>query len=250
MSYSLFGDDRHQVKESQIAKYTGLFGSLFTNLKINKNDKSVEVPIRFSNGNTRNKGHTQNDIEQVKIKPSLPVMMFSINDISEDSTRKVVDHVPVNSYNLNTNGQTAMRMSSMSPEPHNITFELTIRAKEMTDAFLIYEQINSAFSKGINLKVKDDIELDITRTINIHKMQGIQIIDNYDDIETTRIVDLVLNFILKGYLYVSKNEVPVILEMQTQLDGINWLQLSASNADLEDRMLLGDLNILDGVEYE
>lgn len=239
MSISLFSDGSHRVDTSQLSKYTAVFGSLFSGFSIKINNKLISVPIRFGNGNSRNKADTQLNVDeqlQPKAKPALPAMAFTLGSIVKDGQRQTVDHATMRSRNLYFNNSTANSKSSMSPSPYNVDFHLTVRANNTTEALLIFEQIESAFAKGVNVRLMDSDLLDVERVINIRKQPNLDIQDNFENVDETRIVEFELVFTLKGYLYNQINDVPVILEFDASL-------FSKENAWVTDHVNTDELEI-------
>ena len=258
--FSLFKDKRHQIEKGQIQRYTSLFGLLFTEMYINKNGKDVKVPIRYGAGHARNKTDTKLDgtdeyksSVSPKTRPYLPMIAFTISDISEDSTRRSVDHAKISSAQLHRVGDTIVSNTSPSPEPHNIRYELIIRASNKNDSLLIYEQIVSAFGKGVNIKFKDQEALDVYRTISIKKEEGLSINDNYENVDDARIVEITIYFTLKGFLYQVPIQVPVVLEIDAFQNAMEWMHNKVDDSTRDEKLLLNDIleNFLEeGTYYE
>lgn len=244
---SLFKNNAHRIPKSQIARYTGLFGSLFTGMKVTTNGKEVDVPIRFGNGHARNKIDKNLDSDETstsrpKVKPVLPAMAFTLSSINPDETRSVVDHATITSRSLHKDGDTVMSMSAMSPNPYDIYYRLLVKANDMTEALLIFEQINSAFAKGVNVKFRDSEQLDVERTIAIRREPDLNIDDNFEDgLNSTREVVVEMTFVLKGYLYSAAKPVPVILNTEMLNDSFNWLAGQVDKDDLEFRLLNAEM---------
>lgn len=241
MNISLFQNGAHQVSKSQLARYAAVFGALFSDFTI-YNNKTIPVPIKFGNGNTRNKAETQLSADEQlrpKVKPTLPAMSFTYGSIVKDGQRQTVDHATLRSKNLYFNNSTAQSKSAMSPSPYNIDFILTVRANSTTEALLIFEQIESAFAKGVNVRMIDSDILDVERIINIRKQPNLDISDNFENVDETRIVEFDLAFTLKGFLYNNISDVPVILEFDASLysKDNSWVTDAADTEELELRSL-------------
>ncbi|AXF41499.1 tail-sheath stabilizer [Acinetobacter phage SH-Ab 15599] len=236
--FSLFADGHHIVEQSQLSRYSAIFGALFSGFKIRLGGKEIPVPIRFANGNVRNKGDTQlNDSGTPKAKPTLPAMAFTFGSIQRDGSRQTVDHARVKSASIYYKRNTAFSKSALAPSPYNVDYVLTVRTNTTTEALLIFEQIESAFAKGVNVRVLDSSILDVTRVINIRKHPSMDLTDNFEDMDQTRIVEFNLMFTLKGYLYNSIDDVPVVLQIDTNLEENKWITTIAPSEDVELRSL-------------
>lgn len=236
MTLSLFKDGSHQINKSQLARYASVFGALFTDFYILSGTTQVPVPIKFGNGNVRNKAETQLDSDtsgKPRVKPALPAMSFTFGSIVKDGQRQTVDHATLKSKNIYFKTNTAHSKSSMSPSPYNIDFILSVRTNNTTEALLIFEQIESAFAKGVNVRMVDSDLLDVERVINIRKQPSLDINDNFENMDETRYVEFDLAFTLKGFLYNRISDVPVILEMNTSLNNGSWITDTADPEEVE-----------------
>lgn len=230
---TLFGQSKVHYN-GQIKKYSALFGSLFSDLYIqrvsNKRTELVKVPIRYGPGEIRN--HTT-DLNNPRAKPVLPAMSFEIHSLTKDIERMT------NQYNRIRKGTPEVgnfsEKFSNTPVPYNIKYTLSIRSKTIEDMSMIIEQIIAAFNPQVTINVIDNNELGYERDITIvldsdtHDFQ-----DNYEHSqEESRTIDVQLDFTVKGYLYKITEIKPVVLELSLDQvkTGFNFTNLVAETEE-------------------
>lgn len=210
---TLFGENKVHYN-GQIKKYASLFGSLFSDLYIqresSKRNELVKVPIRYGPGEIRN--HVT-DLNSPRVKPVLPAMSFEFKGMSKD-----VDRMS-NQYNRIRKGNSEIgnfnEKFAFTPVPYNFKYQLSIRSKTIEDMAMIIEQIIAAFSPQVTVNVIDNNELGYERDITIVlESENHDFDDNYEHSqEENRTIDVVLDFVVKGYIYKLIEDKPVVLEI-------------------------------------
>ena len=185
-----------------IRKYVIVFGSMFNDLTVQRNNGSsriqtLAVPIAY--------GPKQKFLVRLDTDPnldreiaiSLPRIGFELSGISYDSNRKL------NSAQKNTYDHTDknFRKTQYTPGPYNIDFTMSIFVKNADDVTQILEQILPYFkpewNMSVNLVPEMNIKMDIPTVLN-----SVDLEDTYDgDFQTRRAIIWNLNFTMKGYLY-------------------------------------------------
>ena len=185
-----------------IRKYVIVFGSMFNDLTVQRNNGSsriqtLAVPIAY--------GPKQKFLVRLDTDPnldreiaiSLPRIGFELSGISYDSNRKL------NSAQKNTYDHTDknFRKTQYTPVPYNIDFTMSIFVKNADDGTQILEQILPYFkpewNMSVNLVPDMNIKMDIPTVLN-----SVDFEDTYDgDFQTRRAIIWNLNFTMKGYLY-------------------------------------------------
>ena len=185
-----------------IRKYVIVFGSMFNDLTVQRNNGSsriqtLAVPIAY--------GPKQKFLVRLDTDPnldreiaiSLPRIGFELSGISYDSNRKL------NSAQKNTYDHTDknFRKTQYTPVPYNIDFTMSIFVKNADDGTQILEQILPYFkpewNMSVNLVPEMNIKMDIPTVLN-----SVDFEDTYDgDFQTRRAIIWNLNFTMKGYLY-------------------------------------------------
>jgi hypothetical protein len=190
---------------SLFRKYVIIFGSLFSNIRIERLNTAgdvvahLKVPIAY--------GPQEKYLARVTGNPDgiateavlLPRMAFQVTGISYDATRKLQTTRTVMTAN-NITGVNVYK-KAYTPVPYDIDFELSIMAKNTEDMTRIVEQILPYFTPEwtISAKLLDDF----AQLTDIPILIGnITIQDTYDEAFTERrTLVYTINFTMKGYLY-------------------------------------------------
>ena len=178
-----------------IRKYVIVFGSMFNDLTVQRNNGSsriqtLAVPIAY--------GPKQKFLVRLDTDPnldreiaiSLPRIGFELSGISYDSNRKL------NSAQKNTYDHTDknFRKTQYTPVPYNIDFTMSIFVKNADDGTQILEQILPYFkpewNMSVNLVPEMNIKMDIPTVLN-----SVDFEDTYDgDFQTRRAIIWNLNW--------------------------------------------------------
>jgi hypothetical protein len=180
-----------------IEVYTGVFGSLFSNYQIRSNNKLVKIPIEFE---AKNKSVVRSDVDldETKIKRTLPRMSFNLLNWEKDNLRKT--NAKLKNIDRNySNGQSVA--SQYNRVPYNFTYELRIKTKNISEMCQIVEQILAQYDEPIKIVIKDNDDLNTETDVFIklvasdNETQAVGSFDDYRSVETT------MQFILEGYIY-------------------------------------------------
>lgn len=207
---SLFSTGRYLKTQQQIKRYTGLFGALFTGMQTIIGDKVVDVPIIYAGGEA--KFRIKKDIESKKTLFKLPAMAFEFVSMNKDMTRKVQDYAmnTVNYTKMNEDGVYVHPMKTTAT-PYNLIYRLYVRTSTMEDSLQMFERIQAAFAQTVNVMIVDDVESQAEKAINISIASDPEF-TNTDDvqIDQQRYVELVVDFMLKGFLYSTGADTPIV----------------------------------------
>lgn len=188
-----------------IRKYIILFGTLFNNIYVNREDASGEliqtlkVPLTYA-PKEKMLARLQGDPNLNRpIAMSLPAMSFEITGMAYDSDRKLNT---VNKFvqAIDTAATTKQKFQ-YNPVPYNINLNLNIMVKNAEDGNKILEQILPFFtpewSATLNLVPELDIKHDIPVVLNTIDIQ-----DVYEGafIERKTLI-WTISFTLKGYIF-------------------------------------------------
>ena len=204
-----------------IRKYIIIFGSVFNNLIIKRNDKTgavtqvINVPIEYADKEkmlTRVKADPGIDRKDAII---LPRMSFDIMHVEYDPSRKVGTMGRISSGLSNTSVS-----STLAPVPYNIFLNLYVYVKNNTDGTKIIEQILPFFTPDFTIKANiipgmqsQDVPI-VLNSVNIED-------NNTSDsnIADRKILIWVLNFTIKGNFFGPTKTIPVIntIDMTLQL---------------------------------
>lgn len=200
---SLFGKD-NQFYHGSIKRYVGLFGSLFTDMYVQRKGPGgrvdfVEVPIKYGNGDVYMKVAQDESREQTKVQRVVPAMAFELSNVYKDTQRKTNPMNVIKNYTYEADGT---RQWMLNRVPYNFVFNLYIRTKNLDDMLQIVEQIVPAFDGNLAVTIEDipNTEIQVEQDIMI-KIEEIDMNDNYQDEMKGRQIDFTITFELKGYLY-------------------------------------------------
>lgn len=186
-----------------IKKYTALFGTLFNNIKIQKNDgtangvsQTIAVPLNYSPKDKL--------LERFKADPDftrkyavlLPRMGFEISSFTYDSNRKLQTTLKVPVTSANGSFTTAV----YNPIPYNIGYTLSVYSKNETDGSRIVEQIIPYFTPAWTptVEIVPGYKIDIPINLLSVSLEDTYI-GKFDD--ENRAVVWTLDFELKGYFF-------------------------------------------------
>lgn len=187
-----------------IKKYVILFGSLFSDIMIDRLDsnnevkRSLKVPVQYGPKERYLARYRQNPDLLREVSMVFPRMAFEITNIMYDPTRKLntIGNIPnVNSGNAN------VLDTQYNPVAYNFDITLSIISRNTEDALKIVEQIVPFFTpqwtESLTLIEGMNIQMDIPII-----MRNIQTVDTYSgNFENKEWVIWDLTFTLKGYLY-------------------------------------------------
>ena len=199
-----------------IRKYVTIFGTLFNDILINRVDssdnttKTIKVPIAYGPKERYLTRQSQNDDLLRPISLVYPRMAFEITDIRYDSDRK-----------LSTIGKSTTGSSDKgnlhtqnNPVPYNISFRLSIIARNSDDALRIVEQIIPYFTPNLNVSANLISEMNygnITLPLTLNDVGQEELYEG--DFTSKEYIIWTLDFTLKAFLYGPTNESKVIKEI-------------------------------------
>lgn len=218
---TLFGKDRVQYN-GQVRKYTALFGSLFSDMHILRKTSEVKtdlvrVPIKYGPGFIYNKTEPI-DGKSVKVNPVYPAMAFELVSLAKDPSRMVNQNTRIRKGSPEPGNYS--EKFAKAPVPYDIRYKLTIRTLNIEDLLMILEQITAVFNPQVSLYIVDNNSLGLERDVTIRlESDTYDFIDNYEDSqEETRMIDVTLEFVVKGYMYKYEELKPVAIGIQFDPD--------------------------------
>jgi len=199
-----------------IRKYVTIFGTLFNDIVINRIDssdnayKTIKVPIAYGPKERYLTRQIQNEDLLRPVSLVYPRMAFEITDIRYDSDRKLFTLGKAttgssNKGNLHTQN---------NPVPYNISFRLSIIARNSDDALRIVEQIIPYFTPILNVSANLIPEMNygnITLPLTLNDVTQEELYEG--EFTSKEYVIWTLDFTLKAFLYGPTNEAKVIKEV-------------------------------------
>ena len=191
----MFGQTFHH---NTIRKYVILFGTIFNNIYVTRQDSAGEtiqtfkVPLSYGPKEkylARLEGNP--DLDN-KVAVTVPRIAFEMTTLQYDPDRKL------NSLNRKVKNN----KSQYQPVPYNMTFQMSILVKNAEDGTKIVEQILPYFTPEWTASVHlipsmEDDPWDIPIILN-----DISTEDTYEgNFETRRAIIWTINFTMKGYLF-------------------------------------------------
>lgn len=202
----------HDFYHGTIRKYVILFGTLFNDIKVFRENsdgsktQTLKVPITYAPADKVLARVTDDPQLNKDVAIQLPRMSFEITAYNYDPTRKL-NSVLRNVYASSGNDYLKKQYS---PVPYDIDFELNIMVKNAEDGTRILEQILPFFTPEwtatMDIIPEMDIKLDIPLVLT-----SMSVNDDYEaDFLTRRALTTTINFTLKGYLFGPVREAKII----------------------------------------
>ena len=131
---------------------------------------------------------------------SLPRMAFEMTGLEYDSTRQQNKLIRTQKTNLETS-DVVKRGFQYQPAPYNLTFTLSILAKNVIDAIQIVEQILPYFQPEYTVTMKLVDSMSETRDVPI-TLNSVSMDDQYEGtFEERRVLEYNLEFTMKTYFF-------------------------------------------------
>ncbi len=193
----------HTFYHNTIRRYVILFGTLFNDIHINREDTSqgvtrtIKVPISYG---PKEKMLARLDADPELKRPAivLPRMSFELTDLNYGPTRKLNTIGKIVAANPN---DTNAAKYQYTPVPYDLNFILSIAVKNADDGTRILEQILPFFTPNWNSTVDLIPELGIKLDIPI-VLNAVSSEDSYEgDFEARRSIVWTLSFTMKGYIF-------------------------------------------------
>lgn len=196
-----------------IRKYVIIFGSLFVECNLVRNDKDgkkigiFRVPLTYAPKDKMLARIFQDpNIDRPSAIPFSPRMSFEIVNVYPDPSRKLT---PL-TKNVKIGDDANTFKVQYAPVPFNFDFNLYVYVKNAEDGTKIVEQILPYFNPDWTVSAELIPELQEFRDIPVI-LKSIQQNDNYEsDMVTRRAIIWTLSFTLKGYIYGRIKSKPVI----------------------------------------
>lgn len=191
--------------------YTAVFGTIFNNIKILRDDgKEIRVPLAYSGQDKNNVRLEQNENpDEVKYKMRLPRIGYRITDIIKDESRITNRNYQLLDATIDRTGAT-QTVSQYNRIPFNFGYLLSIKTKTMDDLLQMFEQVVVQFNPAIQIIVEDNPDISGTTALNV-RLDSASIEDQFEgEYEAGRILEANLQFTLEGYLYMPSSNSGII----------------------------------------
>ena len=183
-----------------IKRAVSIFGTLFNNITLKKTKEDgtvlsiIKVPISY--------GPKQKFLARLQEEPnlsdnnrsaiSLPRLAFELNGFEYDPSRQQNKLIRHSKSDLDTDG--VNRSYQYNPAPYNLTFTLSVLAKNMNDALQIVEQILPYFQPEYTVTMKMIDSMTDTRDVPI-TLNSVAMEDTYEgSFEERRVIEYTLEF--------------------------------------------------------
>lgn len=223
-----------------IRKYIVIFGSLFSNIHVKRedpyglNDIDVRIPIRYANKSKMYLDIKQNVNEA--LRPGeilLPALSFSLEEISFDNERKKLPNL----LTYCNDGSTSISKTIQTPKPFNFSFVLYIWTKHETDMFQVLEQVLFNSTPSIKVTINSIPELSMKTDIAIIYESNSSDAEIGEDMtseaSSIRFHKWRVNYTLKGFLYSDITDSKIIKTVD-----VNWKTYDFDGNIDEDSLIL------------
>jgi hypothetical protein len=189
-----------------IRKYVTLFGTLFNEISITKENPTtgrliqlVRVPITYApKEKMLARVQMDPDIDRPSATVPLPYMSFEMTNVSYDGNRKLITTNRMSRKDADNPNKLKYQYN---PVPYNFGFRLYVYVKNAEDGTKIIEQILPYFTPDFTVSVNLIPEMAVTMEIPV-VMNSIYQEDTYEgDFRERRAIIWTLDFTLKGYIY-------------------------------------------------
>jgi hypothetical protein len=203
-----------------IRKYIVLFGSLFTDIYIERTDaegdvqQNVKVPLSYGPKEWYLAQYYNNTDLERPINRVLPRMAFEIVSMQYDASRKLNTTNEIRKTNEFLGTMTRMP----GPVPYNLHIRLSVITRNADDGTRIVEQIIPSFTPEITLTLNVVPDMDTTIDVPIY-LGNVELDDNYEDDMRVgnRIVIWNLDFVMKVSLYGPFSRSEIIKDIRLNL---------------------------------
>lgn len=204
----MFQDEKYNkiIKKTVIA-----FGSLFSNIKINREDngnvkrQTINVPLAYG---PKDKAIVRSDADPDFDKQhyiTLPRLSFEITGYNYDASRKTNKLGKIICQSADGG-----RKETFSPVPYNLNISLYLLTNSNEDSFQVVEQILPMFTPDYTISIKAIEDFNIIQDIPIN-LDSVTFEDDYEgSYEVRRLITHTFNFTLKLNFYRGGNDVGVI----------------------------------------
>lgn len=225
-----------------IRKYVILFGTLFNDIVIEKEDSNgnavevIRVPLSYSPKEKMLARLNQDPNLDRKFSIQLPRMGFEMTSIAYSPSRKL----PTINRRVKTNTSLNDKLNYIyNPVPYDFTFSLYVMVKNAEDGTRILEQILPFFTPEWTASVNLIPEMDITMDIPV-SLINVTPQDTYEGGFTDRRALIwTLDFSMKGYVFGPVRRSGVI-----KLANVNFYDSNAFD-DIEDSV--GEAEVLERI---
>lgn len=203
-----------------IRKYIILFGTLFDNIYINRENaagetvQTLKVPLSYGpKEKFLARLNMDTNLDQ-PIATVLPRMSFELITMNYAPERKLNTINKIHSVYSQDTGQAQYQYS---PVPYDLTFQLSIMVKNAEDGTKIIEQILPYFTPDWTAAVNLVPEVNGTYDVPII-FNDISTEDTYEgDFQTRRALIHTLNFTVKGFLFGPTRKTKIIKEIDLDI---------------------------------
>ena len=181
-------------------KYTSVFGSIFSNLRIiRENGKEIKIPISYAS--RQHFDYHELEKKSPNISRTLPRMGFVLTGWEREVDRLQNKNHLIYQQNIDLTNESETNVQ-YNRVPFKFNYSLFIATKNLDDMLQIIEQILVVFNPSVNVNLKDNDELDIDDNITI-TLNSNDLTDDYTFGEepTSKIIKTNLSFTIEGYLY-------------------------------------------------
>jgi hypothetical protein len=203
-----------------IRKLVSVFGTLFNDIHVQRTDKDGnilernKVPLAYGpKQKFIARINEQANLTDPKMAIKLPRMSFEIMDISYDTTAKLNKQIR-DAYPHSTDSYKRNYVRTFAP--YNISFQLSVMAKNMDEGLQIVEQILPHFQPDYTITIIENNNTD-RKTDVPFVLTGVSLAEDYEgDFEVRRTIIYTLDFITKLRFFRGIQESKVIKHVDAQ----------------------------------
>ena len=184
-------------------KYVVLLGTMFNNITLIRTNtdsgneiERVKIPIVYGPKEKYISRLRSDPDLQKQIQVRLPRMSFELTGITYDASRKQNSLLKVAKGNSSTSGK-----STYMAVPYDLTFQLTLYARNIDDGTHVIEQILPNFNPDYTVTVDPVSSLGVLKDIPIILDSVSNSVEHEGNFDSVRFVTWTLNFTMKVHYY-------------------------------------------------
>lgn len=182
------------TKSSTFRKIIVAFGSIFSNIKIERESTNgvvqiLNVPIEQGSKERWLRRLDSDPTLENQTAITLPRISFKLDSITYDSTRKksIMQEIVCN------DGEGGSKYT-YSPSPYNLDMSLSVITRSQEDAFQIVEQIISTFNPSVSVRIMNVEDVNISTDLQITLLSSTIQDDSDGDFQNSSVRTIVWDF--------------------------------------------------------
>lgn len=184
---------------NSIRNYTSVLGALLNEIKVQKDGRTIGVPLHYSGQDKFRAKHDEKDSTKGRVKLTLPRIGFKLTGFDRDPKRALNKMNKISENKTQEKKELGELQTQYQKVPYIFSYSVYVRTKTLDEMFQITEQVISKFDPTIHVNV-DAGGLD--KDVVAIKLESSDFEDAYEgSFEQDRDIEMVFNFTIEGWIY-------------------------------------------------